>query len=71
MYYIRMDRVTRSRIRNWLNERDNYWVSYEEFEETFPEIELDLQGITMKEEDGEIMISKRDIYRALFSTRIK
>ena len=50
------------RFYNWLEEQE-YWISREEVNQKFPDIELkETTGITMKEgENGETMIPKRDL----------
>lgn len=65
-----MDRVTRSRVRNWLNDKeDTYWISKNKFEEAFPNVDLDMEGVTMKEEDGDSKVPKRDIRMAVADSR--
>lgn len=58
-----MSRSELDRVYDWLEDHE-YWVAVSEFEEEFPEVELEeTRGVTKMVKDGKEMIPRRDIRR--------
>jgi len=50
----------------WLNDQDEYWIEDKKVEEKFPDLDIEMDGVTIRmNEDGNSETPKRDWRQAV------